>query len=479
LIRGLISLFRPSYIVALVYMLQSTEYQPRPYLKWYWRTNNFQLVARRRTLDRTRAASLLELALKLGIVLQILLAAVIFGLWLSGHLHWGWLLALSVLISYPIVWAHLVIIPLVLGRIFVATPREKRLIAESKNTFTNHKGIKIAVAGSYGKTSMKEMLATVLSHGKRVAVTPANKNVASSHAQFASSLTGDEDILVIEYGEGKPGDVKQFCETTAPTIGVITGIAPAHLDHYPTLDSAARDIFSLAEYLNNENVYVNGDSLAAKKFIKPSHNVYTINGIDGWKVKNIKVEISGTTFTLQSKNRSLKLKTQLVGRHHIGPLAAAAIIAMEVGLSQKQIEDGVAATKPFEHRMYPRATHGAWIIDDTYNGNIDGMRAGLALLDELPAKRKIYVTPGLVDQGVETEPVHVELGKLIARSNPDRVVLMKNSVTDFISKGMEEEGYKGEVRIEQDPLNFYLNIEHFVAAGDLVLMQNDWTDNYT
>jgi UDP-N-acetylmuramyl pentapeptide synthase len=129
--------------------------------------------------------------------------------------------------------------------------------------------------------------------------------------------------------------------------------------------------------------------------------------------------------------------------------------------------------------MYPRATHGAWIIDDTYNGNIDGMRAGLALLDELPAKRKIYVTPGLVDQGVETESVHVELGKLIAQSNPDRVVLMKNSVTDFISKGMEKEGYKGEVRIEQDPLNFYLNIEHFVAAGDLVLMQNDWTDNYT
>jgi UDP-N-acetylmuramoyl-tripeptide--D-alanyl-D-alanine ligase len=121
---------------------------------------------------------------------------------------------------------------------------------------------------------------------------------------------------------------------------------------------------------------------------------------------------------------------------------------------------------------------GAWVIDDTYNGNIEGVRAGLQLLKELPAKRKMYVTPGLVDQGAETERVHLELGRLIAEAAPDMVVLMKNSVADFIQIGLQEGSFEGELRIEENPLKFYTNIAHITAAGDVVLMQNDWTDNY-
>ncbi len=129
--------------------------------------------------------------------------------------------------------------------------------------------------------------------------------------------------------------------------------------------------------------------------------------------------------------------------------------------------------------MQPRRQHGAWIIDDTYNGSLEGLRAGLALLKDLPAKRKIYVTPGLVDQGEETERVHLEVGELIGRAAPDRVVLMQNSTTRHIVKGLEETGYSGELRIESDPLAFYTNLEHVIAAGDLIVLQNDWTDNYS
>ncbi|HEY1835426.1 MAG TPA: hypothetical protein VGG13_01240, partial [Candidatus Saccharimonadales bacterium] len=97
---------------------------------------------------------------------------------------------------------------------------------------------------------------------------------------------------------------------------------------------------------------------------------------------------------------------------------------------------------------------------------------------DLPAKRKLYVTPGLVDQGRETENVHRQMGELIATANPDVVVLMQNSVTAFIQQGLEAANFKNELRLEPDPLNFYTNLNHFVAAGDLVLMQNDWPDNY-
>jgi UDP-N-acetylmuramyl pentapeptide synthase len=84
----------------------------------------------------------------------------------------------------------------------------------------------------------------------------------------------------------------------------------------------------------------------------------------------------------------------------------------------------------------------------------------------------------LVDQGDESEQVHTEMGQLIAVSKPDLVVLMQNSVTAFIVAGLEGAAYKGELHIETKPLEFYTNLKHFVAAGDVVVMQNDWTDNY-
>jgi UDP-N-acetylmuramoyl-tripeptide--D-alanyl-D-alanine ligase len=325
---------------------------------------------------------------------------------------------------------------------------------------------------------MKEILLTVLSEGKKVVATPANKNVALSHAIFAKSLAKDVDIIIIEYGESRPGDVLRFANVTRPTYGVITGLAPAHLDRYKTVDRAGEDIFSLAAYLDNKQVYVNGESSLAEPFIKPEYTLYSQNGVDGWTVNNVHLSINGTSFHLNKGKRSLHLRTKLLGRHNIGPVALAAVLADEFGLSDKQIIAGVAKTAAFEHRMEPYKLSEAWIIDDTYNGNIEGIRAGTALLAELPAKRKIYVTPGLVDQGREKKAVHHLAGELIAGSGADIVVLMKDSATKYLSAGLESAGFKGELRIEPEPLKFYSNLSEFVAAGDLVLLQNDWTDNY-
>jgi UDP-N-acetylmuramoyl-tripeptide--D-alanyl-D-alanine ligase len=182
---------------------------------------------------------------------------------------------------------------------------------------------------------------------------------------------------------------------------------------------------------------------------------------------------------MQKGKEKLELHSGLLGRHNVGPLVFAAALAHQFGLNKAQIKAGVTATKPFEHRMQPYQLGGAWIIDDSYNGNIDGIRAGTQLLKDLDAKRKIYVTPGLVDQGAETAKIHQEMGNLIAKAQPDMVVLMEHSVTPDIQKGLEATGYKGELLIENDPLNFYQNLNLFVANGDLVMLQNDWPDNYT
>lgn len=478
MLRQLISLYMPSYPAVLVYMLQSAEYQPRPYLAWLWRTKDFTHVMQRRTLEHTKAARLLLLAAYGGILVQLLAGLSLIYLGMSGTVAGGVAFGAAVIVSYPMVWSHALVVPLLLGRWFISGPAEERAIAQSEQIFAKHGGHKIAVVGSYGKTTMKEILNTVLGEGLKVAATPANKNVSSSHAKFAQSLTGDEDALIIEYGEGAPGDVARFARLTHPTHAVITGLAPAHLDQYKTLQAAGEDIFSVAAAVPAESVFVNNESPSVEPFISSDYQLFDRTAALGWKISKVAVSLQGTSFTLSRDKAKLQLESGLVGEHQVGFLAFAAALGLEFGLTKEQVVAGVAKTKPFEHRMQPYQLGGAWVVDDTYNGNLEGIRAGTSLLKSLKAKRKIYVTPGLVDQGEEAERVHTEMGRLIADAKPELVVLMQNSATAAIKHGLKQGKYDGELLIEQSPLDFYTNLNHFVAKDDLVVMQNDWTDNY-
>lgn len=145
MMRGLFSLYSWRYPTVLVYMLQNTEYHVGPYLKWYWQTIRFDRVMYRRQLERTRPARLLLLALRLGILLQLAIGGWLMYQGLNGTLVSGVAFGAAVVIAYPVVWAHLVVLPLELGRLLLIKPRQRRLVRKAKPVFTNFKGIKIAV----------------------------------------------------------------------------------------------------------------------------------------------------------------------------------------------------------------------------------------------------------------------------------------------------------------------------------------------
>src|SRR5258708_3119952 len=149
MIRDLISIYLPSYPRTLIYMLQSGEYRAGPYLRWVWRTKDFTSVMRRRTLERTRPARLLLGALWLGIAVQLLVGGWLIYLGAAHDLTGGVVFGLAAILSYPILWAHLLVVPLVMGRELVSRPKELELINRSASVFANHPGLKIAMAGSY------------------------------------------------------------------------------------------------------------------------------------------------------------------------------------------------------------------------------------------------------------------------------------------------------------------------------------------
>lgn len=474
--RRWLAAWDPKFPDAIVYMLQATEYEPAEFLAWFWRVRSFDEVTKRGKLDATDKAVLLRLAVRIALIASaVAVGAMIYHAFQDPR----WLVpAAALVLITPVAVAYGLVVLLWLGRVTIQNRRERAIIAENTRKLEGHQGFRIAIAGSYGKTTFKEILKAVLAEGKRVAATPGNMNTPIGISRFIAKLEGDEEVLIFELGEYYPGDIAELCQLVKPQLGIMTGINEAHLSKFKTLERTTATIFELADYLKDRPVYKNGENELVRSRVHGDPLLYTAAGVNGWEVSRVRVGLSGTEFVAKKDGKTIEARSGLLGRHQIGPLVAALDIADNLGLSVQQIEAGLAKTRAFEHRMQPRQLAGAWIIDDTYNGNSDGVRTGLEWLGEVEATRRVYVTPGLVEQGSATAAVHEQIGRQIA-AVANVAVLMRNSTTPHIEAGLRAAQFTGELTVIEDPLRFYENLDQFVAAGDVVLMQNDWTDNYS
>lgn len=465
-----LSMYRPLYLRTLVYMLQENLYDVRPYVAWYMRTGDFSKVMKRKKLVMTTKAKLLLAWLWLLIAIGWIISGALI-------LAQSFIALLALVILAPYVLAVGLVVPLVVGTYLVQKPREKRIISAAKQKLQDHKGIKIAIVGSFGKTTMKEILSTVLAEGKKVAATPGNMNTPLGISRFIQNLDGSEEILIFELGEYYPGDIRDLCDLVQPDMGVITGINEAHLERFKSIDRTIATIYELADYLGDKPLWVNGESKLAHDNLRKGNIVYSRKAVDKLKVQHAKTGLEGTDFQIVGGGTKMRLHSGLLGMHSVGPLSAGVAIADHLGLSAKQIEAGVAKTKPFEHRMQPSHAAGIWTIDDSYNGNPDGARVAIEFLGGIKDHRRIYVTPGLVEVGPATEVVHTQIGLQLV-GKVDVVVLVKNSATPFIARGLQEGGFRGEVLWYEDGLSCLGALPQITKPGDVVLLQNDWSDNY-
>lgn len=466
-----------NYPLILTYMLQASEYRPSEYLRWWWRTYDFRTNMSRKSLDYTKKATLLLLCNRIVYMLAVISILILFAFGLYVQSYAALVVAGLCLLVMPIVVSHYVIPFLWLGKVVIQKPQEKKNIELARQRLSNHSALKIAIAGSYGKTTTKEALYAVLSEGKSVAATPGNYNTLMGISRFAKTINGNEDILIFELGESHVGDIKELSELTKPDLGIITGINEAHLSTFGTIDNTIKTIFELKDYLGDKLLYKNYESEYVRQAIERDEQSFTRKGMGGWSVTEAMTTLDGTSFTASRGTVKIKAHVKLLGEHNIGVLLAIIDIATNLGLTPAQIEAGLRKLQVVDHRLQPRNIGGAWVIDDTYNGNIEGIEAGLTVLASIKAKRKIYVTPGLVEQGNKSQEIHEKIGRLVAPV-ADHVVLMRNSTTTHIKKGLKDAHFKGEITVVDDPLAYYTNLEHTVAAGDVLLMQNDWTDNY-
>lgn len=464
-------------------MLQASEYNAEEFFVWFRGVSDFRKVENRKTLVKTAKAKLL-LMFSYFIFLFSIVISLNYLFFREGK--FGFVLFLIFILATPYITLFTTALASIVINI-IQVPIERRIINSAKQKLKKHKAIKIAIVGSYGKTTMKEILRTVLSQTKNTRATPDNKNTPLGISRFINTLEGNEEILLFEMGEYYKGDIKLLCDLVDPSIGIITGVNEAHLDKFKHIENTVDTIFELADFLNkkeNTYLYINGESKLVKEKAKSLENkkvvVYDDKGVGEFNIEDLKTDLSGVNFVLRDKNgESIVARSSLLGKHQAGPLALSAFVAKSLGVKLQDIEIGIKNTKAFDHRMQPREdSGGVFVIDDSYNGNPDGVRVAIEFLKEVKDKRRFFITPGLVEMGRKTGEVHKEIGRQLAESGIEKVVLIKNSVTYFIETGLKENNFKGEIIWFDTSMECFSALPKRTINNDLLLYQNDWPDNY-
>lgn len=370
---------------------------------------------------------------------------------------------------------------------------KKRIIDKAKqklasSTFKNLKII--AVTGSYGKTTMKEMLSAVLRERYRVVKTPENINTPLGIARLILNMEKDTEILIVEMGAFQKGDIRELCEITPPDISILTGINESHLERFSSLENTVAAKFEVVEgakqpgfvILNADNELVREN---AARFIDARKAVWfsaSNNPLCSYQIfkKVFQSDGSGIAFEIKKPDGATwNLKLPMLGEYAAGTAIACIMAAKTLGLTDDQIQLGFSMMRPVPHRLQPiRAGNNVLIIDDSYNGNPDGVKEAVKTLSQFRERRKIYVTPGLVELGDKTEEIHYTLGGLLSRA-ANIVVLIENRATRGLRNSLEKHGFPREnIRSFKTTQQAHAAIPNILENGDVVLFQNDLPDNY-
>jgi len=359
--------------------------------------------------------------------------------------------------------------------------KAKSMLVSSPNV------IVIGIAGSYGKTTMKNVLSKILSVKFNTITTPESVNTPIGIAQWiCKAFTKQTEIVLVEMGEHYKGDIAYLCSIAPPDIAVLTGINEAHLERLMSIDISVATLFEIVQNAkSNALIVLNADDKRIRKFYSLFTHGKTVSFYSSFKNSSEKQNVIHKKFDEKKLQWTFELssfgmiKVPLLGEYAIGDVIAAITVGKSLKMTNDELKKGIALLTPIPHRLEPiKGAGGTIVIDDSYNGNPDGVKEAICVLSRFTLRRKVFITPGLVETGKDAKSIHVQIGRDLAPV-ADRVVLIRNSVTPFIEQGLKEQKFdETHIIWFNTATEAHEALSGIVQANDVVLFQNDWGDQY-
>jgi len=379
---------------------------------------------------------------------------------------------------------------------------QKKFWAEAHNKVLDYQPTVIGITGSYGKTSVKHILGQILKTQAPCLITPGSVNTPMGISRIIrEQLEPDHKYLVVEMGAYGHGSIARLCTLTPPDMGIITAVGHAHYERFKSLDAVAETKYELAQATIDKG----GKVIAHERTLRFEHardmkehneDSFIICGETPAVDKSKQADISylqkgdltinkiiqtgnGLDVRFTWKKVTYSVETPLFGLHHGHNIALAFAAAFELGVSSADIQSALLKLPQIEHRLEVRKQSGGLtIIDDAYNSNPLGFQSALGLLSQIGnGRRKILITPGMVELGKIHDEAHKKIGTYAGEVCDIAIVVNGKRIPTFIS-GFKETGGSKPIH-EVDTFN---DAQKWIAKnkqdGDVILIENDLPDIY-
>jgi UDP-N-acetylmuramoyl-tripeptide--D-alanyl-D-alanine ligase len=279
----------------------------------------------------------------------------------------------------------------------------------------------VVVGGSNGKTTTKELVASVLRQKIATLWSEASFNNDIGVPLTLLRLEKTHQAAVLEAGTNHPGELAPLLKMIRPNYGVITCIGREHLEFFGDVAGVAREEGWLAELLPADGkLFVNGDDEWTGCMVERTRAAVVRVGFGAnsvWRARGLRLDTQGVRFQVDGPEADFagEYRVHLLGRHQVVNALFAIAVGMELGLNRAEIARGLAECGPSKMRLELWERDGVRVLDDTYNANADSVEAALQTLQELPCKgRRVAVLGDMAELGAHSEAAHEEIGRRAA-----------------------------------------------------------------
>lgn len=345
--------------------------------------------------------------------------------------------------------------------------------------------IKIGITGSYGKTSVKFILGTILQEKYQTLITPSSFNTPMGVTKIIRErLTPATQVFVAEMGARHVGDIKELCRLVHPRYGVLTSVGPQHLDTFHTLERIKNTKYELMDAVPADGCcFFPDDGAICRELYDRTEKekrlccLHYSPDADVWAT-DVTVSPMGSRFVLHTSAEEIACETRLLGEHNIQNILLAATVALHLGLTMRQVARGISKLQPVEHRLQLIPSPGITIIDDAFNSNPKGAEAAVKVLGAFQARR-IIITPGMVELGGQEAAFNREFGRKIC-GNADIAILVGKKHTQPIAEGLLAAGFpQGNLHVVASLDEATVLLRQIGRHGDIAMFENDLPDHYS
>lgn len=327
----------------------------------------------------------------------------------------------------------------------------------------------VAVTGSAGKTTTKDVIAEMLAAGIETAKSEGNLN---NHVGLPLSLLRVPEkarVAVVEIGMNHAGEIRELAKIARPNVGVVTNVGYAHIEFFDSIEEIAAAKRELIEALGESGTAVlNADDPRVAEFPFAGRRIlYGQSERADVRAEDVEYSLDGVTFRVGPT----RFESAMTGRHSVSNLLAGIAVAGVYGIAPDRLVETVRKLLPGKMRGERFPHRGVLVYNDCYNSNPDAVRAMIDVLRDTPARRRIAVLGEMLELGRWAEPLHRDIGVYLAEQGIDVLVGIRGAACYTLDAATRAGLRAGAAYFFEDPAEAGRALRSMAAAGDAILFK--------